>query len=132
MDSSTTEKITINANTTDLGIIDLLVSEGFYATRTEFIKTAIKAQLDRHEADKHRLLDAKASTGGDWFVGVGAVQKDELDVLARKGKTKSITCIGLLVIDKDIPLELLKQTVCDIKVYGVCRCSPQVRAHYKL
>ncbi len=43
-----TEKITINLGYVDLGHIDLLVQEGFYSTRTDFIRTAIRNQIERH------------------------------------------------------------------------------------
>src|SRR5882672_3022519 len=42
------EKITINLGYVDLGHIDLMVQDGFYANRTDFIRTAIRNQLDRH------------------------------------------------------------------------------------
>ena len=37
-----TEKITINLGLVDLGQIDLLVQEGFYTNRTDFVRTAIR------------------------------------------------------------------------------------------
>ena len=40
------EKITINVGLIDLGQIDLLVNEGFFANRTDFIRTAIRRQLE--------------------------------------------------------------------------------------
>ena len=51
---SETEKITINLGLVDLGQIDLLVQEGFYQNRTDFIRTAIRNQLGAH-ADAGRL-----------------------------------------------------------------------------
>ena len=42
------EKITINLGYVDLGHIDLLVQEGFYSNRTDFIRTAIRNQIERH------------------------------------------------------------------------------------
>src|SRR6266566_4621269 len=42
------EKITINVGYVDLGHIDLMVQEGFYSNRTDFIRTAIRNQLERH------------------------------------------------------------------------------------
>ena len=42
------EKITINIGYVDLGQIDLLVQEGFYANRTDLIRTAIRNQLALH------------------------------------------------------------------------------------
>ena len=41
------EKITINLGCVDLGQIDLLVQEGFYANRTDLIRTAIRNQLGK-------------------------------------------------------------------------------------
>src|SRR3712207_8916575 len=43
-----TEKITSNLGVVDLGQIDLLVQEGFYANRTDFIRTAIRNQIAAH------------------------------------------------------------------------------------
>src|SRR5829696_439206 len=45
---SETEKITINLGLVDLGQVDLLVQEGFYSNRTDFIRTAIRNQLGTH------------------------------------------------------------------------------------
>ena len=42
------EKITINLGYVDLGHIDLLVQEGFFSNRTDFIRTAIRNQLGSH------------------------------------------------------------------------------------
>lgn len=130
MNTSPLEKITINANTADLGKIDLLVSEGFFATRTEFIKLAIKALLEQHEQDTRDILKIKVKN--DWFIGVSAIAKSELEVLKAKGQKKTIVGMGLLVIDQDIPLQLLQDVITAIKVYGVCRCAPDIKTHYAL
>jgi Arc/MetJ-type ribon-helix-helix transcriptional regulator len=42
------EKITINLGYVDLGHIDLFVAEKFYSKRTDFIRTAIRNQLERN------------------------------------------------------------------------------------
>ena len=42
------EKVTINLGFVDLGHIDLMVQEGFYSNRTDFIRTAIRNQLEHH------------------------------------------------------------------------------------
>jgi len=47
-DMERTEKITINLGPVDLGQIDLLVQEGFYSNRTDFIRTAIRNHLSTH------------------------------------------------------------------------------------
>src|SRR5690349_4913915 len=55
-----TEKITINLGYVDLGHIDLLVEEGFYSNRTDFIRTAIRNQIERH-ADAAKQSVARKS-----------------------------------------------------------------------
>jgi Arc/MetJ-type ribon-helix-helix transcriptional regulator len=130
----TTEKITININTIDLGHIDLLVNEGYYATRTEFIKTAVKKQLDRHEEDTKKLIEQKAKHGDyELSIGVGGFTKSELERIIQKKEAKiKMIFIGLFITPKDVTLELLEQAVESIKVYGVCRCSQEIKDRYGL
>ena len=37
-----------NLGYVDLGHVDLMVQDGFYSNRTDFIRTAIRNQLERH------------------------------------------------------------------------------------
>src|SRR5262252_9150281 len=55
-----TEKVTINLGYVDLGHIDLMVEEGFYTNRTDFIRTAIRNQLDRHADVVRQSVGRKA------------------------------------------------------------------------
>lgn len=130
MNINQTEKITVNANVADLGKIDLLINEGYYANRTEFIKTAIKLQLDRHDEDVKQLL--QTGNKRDWFIGVAVLTVYELETMKLRGQTKEIQGMGLLVIDKDVTLELMKDTVSAIKINGVCRCPADIKEYYKL
>lgn len=130
MNINQTEKITVNANVADLGKIDLLINEGYYANRTEFIKTAIKLQLDRHDEDVKQLL--QTGNKKDWFIGVAVLTVYELETMKLRGQTKEIQGMGLLVIDKDVTLELMKDTVSAIKSNGVCRCPADIKEYYKL
>ena len=57
-----TEKITINLGYIDLGQFDLMLQEGFYSNRTDFIRAAIRNQIERHgdavkRSAAHRSLD---------------------------------------------------------------------------
>ena len=126
-----TEKITININTVDLGYIDILVSEGYYATRTEFIKTSIKRQLEGHNRELERLIERKEQET-TWIVGIGVFTKSELQEVKAAGQKLRITVVGLLIIPEDIPLELIEETVVSVNVYGVSRCSKEVKAKYGL
>lgn len=127
----TTEKITININTVDLGYMDVLVSEGYYATRTEFIKTAIKRQLEGHHREVERVIERKEKEN-NWAVGIiGLTERELLDLKAAGEKTR-LTVVGLLIIPESIPLALIEETVESITVHGVCRCSREVKARYGL
>lgn len=126
-----TEKITININTVDLGYIDVLVSEGYYATRTEFIKTAIKRQLEGHNQQLERMIERKEQEN-PWIVGIGGFTKSDLLKAKAAGQKLRVTVVGLLIIPEDIPLELIEETVESIHVYGVSRCSREVKARYGL
>lgn len=128
MNIISTEKITINVNTSDLGKIDLLIHEGYYASRTEFIKNAIKMQLDKSDDDIKKLLVME--TKKDWFVGVSVLTVDELQSMKRRGQIKAIRGMGLLVIEKDVSLELMKDTISEIEIYGVCRCDKAIKQYY--
>ncbi|MBR3292926.1 MAG: hypothetical protein IKI69_00675 [Oscillospiraceae bacterium] len=128
MNIISTEKITINVNTADLGKIDLLIHEGYYASRTEFIKNAIKMQLDKSDDDIKKLLVMENKK--DWFVGVSVLTVDELQAMKRRGQVKAIRGMGLLVIDKDVSLDLMKDTISAIETYGVCRCDKAIKQYY--
>lgn len=130
MNMVATEKITINVNTADLGKIDLLVHEGYYASRTEFIKNAIKMQLDKNDDEIKKLLLSENKK--DWFIGVFVLTADELQAMKRQGQVKKICGTGLLVIEKDVCLELMKATISAIEIYGVCRCDKAIKEYYGL
>ena len=55
------EKITLNLGFVDLGHVDLLVRDGFYSNRSDFIRTAIRNQLERH-GDVARAAVARVNT----------------------------------------------------------------------
>lgn len=126
----TTEKITININTIDLGYIDLLVSEGYYSTRTDFIKTSIKMQLEKHEEETKRLIKQKENSDSQLIVGIGGMTRKDLETAISENKKMKIVHVGLFFLPKDVSLELFEQVVESIKVYGVSRCSKEIKDKY--
>ncbi len=117
------EKITINLGHVDLGYIDLLVQEGFYANRTDFIRTAIRNQLDRH-GDATRQSTARKSLD----VGMRHYGRDELEALRAAGQMLDIRVLGLAVIASDVPPELARATIASITVLGALQASAAVKA----
>ncbi|MCE4223205.1 CopG family transcriptional regulator [Methylobacterium sp. C25] len=117
-----TEKITINLGHVDLGHIDLLVSEGVYANRSDFIRTAIRNQVERH-ADVTRQSIARKSVE----LGLRHYRRSELEALLAAGEMLDIRVLGLAVIEPDISPELARATIGSVEVLGSLQASLAVR-----
>ena len=118
-----TEKITINIGLVDLGQIDLLVREGFYANRTDFIRSAIRAQLATRASAVNDTVARRTLVLGTEHYGRGDLEK----VLAARQKVH-IRVLGLASIADDVTPELARQTIASVEVLGAFRASPAVKA----
>jgi Arc/MetJ-type ribon-helix-helix transcriptional regulator len=97
------EKITINLGYVDLGHIDLMVQDGFYSNRTDFIRTAIRNQLDRHtDAVKQSVARKKLD------LGIRHYTREELEAVEAAGETVDIQVLGLASIAPDVTPELAR------------------------
>jgi Arc/MetJ-type ribon-helix-helix transcriptional regulator len=117
------EKITINLGYVDLGQIDLLVDEGFFSNRTDFIRTAIRKQLDRHE-DAVKQSVARHQLD----LGLRQYSRHDLEAVHAAGETLHVQVLGLAVIAKDVPPDLARATISSIHVLGALQASPEVKA----
>ncbi|HEX6684448.1 MAG TPA: hypothetical protein VF062_16720 [Candidatus Limnocylindrales bacterium] len=116
------EKITINMNVVDLGKVDLLVAEGFYANRTDFIRTAIRNLLDRHEDEVKRTVGRKQA-----IVGVIHYNREELEAFKEAGRMLDVTITGLFSLGSDVTPELARAVISSLRVTGVFRASQAVK-----
>ena len=117
------EKITINLGYVDLGHIDLLVQEGFYSNRTDFIRTAIRNQLDRHnDAVKQSIARQQLD------LGLRQYSRQDLETVRAAGEALHIQVLGLVVIAADVPPQLAQETIASIHVLGALQASPAVKA----
>jgi Arc/MetJ-type ribon-helix-helix transcriptional regulator len=117
------EKITINLGYVDLGQIDLLVREGFYSNRTDFIRTAIRNQLDRHnDAVKQSVARHQLD------LGLRQYSRQDLEAVKAAGEMLHVQVLGLAVIAADVPAELALETIASIHVLGALQASPAVKA----
>ena len=117
------EKITINLGFVDLGQIDLLVREGFYSNRTDFIRTAIRNQLDRqNDAVRQAVSRQKLDLGMRVYT-----RRDLEEALARH-ELVAINVLGLAIIAGDVPPELARQAIASVRVLGALQASPAVKA----
>ena len=109
-----TEKITINMSVVDLGQVDLLVDEGFYSSRTDFIRTAIRSQLEKHTFEIQQSVERHS-----YIVGVLSYDKNDFDKFKQKGEKLTISVIGLLHLHNDITTELAQEVIESLQVRGV-------------
>jgi Arc/MetJ-type ribon-helix-helix transcriptional regulator len=122
-DLDRSEKITINMSPVDLGQIDLLVREGFYSNRTDFIRTAIRNQLATQAAAIDRTVTRRTLV-----LGIQQFSRADLERVRAAGETVRIRVLGLAVIADDVTPELAAQTIEEIEVLGAFRASPAVKA----
>jgi Arc/MetJ-type ribon-helix-helix transcriptional regulator len=118
-----TEKITINISAVDLGKIDLLVQEGVYSNRTDFIRTA-----NRNLIDKHSLEIQQSITRHSYMIGALVYDKSDFEKFKDKGKKINVTMIGFLYLATDIPPELALEVIESIEVRGIFHASDALKA----
>jgi Arc/MetJ-type ribon-helix-helix transcriptional regulator len=117
-----TEKITINLGYVDLGRIDLLVQEGFYTNRTDFIRAAIRSQLGTHTADVGTLIERRTLD-----IGLRDFTRSDLQAVRDAGELLHIKVVGLARLAPDIPADLARDTIGSITVLGSLQASPEVK-----
>ena len=117
-----TEKITINLGHVDLGKIDLLVREGFYTNRSDMIRTAIRALLERHQADT-----AIVQTRHSFDMGIRLFSRSDLEELLGKGERLDIKVLGLAIIASDVEPELARASIARLTVLGTLQASREVK-----
>jgi Arc/MetJ-type ribon-helix-helix transcriptional regulator len=118
-----TEKITVNVGVVDLGEIDLLVREGFYANRTEFIRSAIRAQLATRATAVEQTVARKTLA-----LGTRRYSRRELEELRAAGQMVDVRVLGLASIDEDVSADLARATIASVEVLGAFRASDAVKA----
>lgn len=117
-----TEKITINVGAVDLGKIDLLVEQGHYSNRTDFIRTAIRSQLEKHAVEVQQSV-----TRHSFGVGAFSHSLADFERYKAKGEKMKIDVIGLYNIASDVPAGLANEVVEYVKVYGIFQASRVVK-----
>ncbi|MGA9602098.1 MAG: CopG family transcriptional regulator [Methylocystis sp.] len=117
------EKITVNLGYVDLGHVDLLVREGFYSNRTDFIRTAIRNQLASHsDAVKQSI------TRHTLELGLRRYSRAELEAVRASGEKLHIRILGLAAIDENVTPDLARETIASVHVLGALQASNAVKA----
>ena len=130
------EKVSVNINSSTLSNIDILVDNGYYSNRSDFINQALREGLQKHQSTLDRIIDKnikdEKESPNHWFVGVYALEKQELEVMKEQGKPATYTGYGVLIISEEIDEETLFRVVQSIKIKGKVICSKSIKEHYNL
>ena len=117
------EKITINLGFVDLGQIDLLVQEGFYSNRSDFIRTAIRNQLQTHAEVVRQTVLRKSIA-----LGLRHYGRADLEAAVAAGERLQIHVLGLASIAPDVSAELAAAAIDSVLVLGTFQASAEVKA----
>ena len=121
-----TEKVTVNLGFVDLGHIDLMVAEGFYSNRTDFIRTAIRNQLSVQQEAVRQVMSRKSLV-----LGLQRFSRVDLELLQRGGEMLDVKVLGLASVDDDVSPELAVATIASVTVLGAFHASPAVKQALK-
>lgn len=116
------EKITINLGYVDLGRIDLLVQEGFYSNRSDFIRSAIRRQLDQNAESLGRSIDRYRLE-----LGLRDYGSAELEAVRAARELLHIRVLGLVRIAADVTPELARATIGSLTVLGALQASAAIK-----
>jgi Arc/MetJ-type ribon-helix-helix transcriptional regulator len=116
------EKITVNVGIVDLGRIDLLVQEGFYASRADFIRTAIRNQIERQKTAVDSI-----STRKSMVIGTLGYSRKDLEHKRENNEMVNVKVIGMFILGDDITPELARETIQSVTVRGVFKAPDDVK-----
>jgi Arc/MetJ-type ribon-helix-helix transcriptional regulator len=116
------EKLTINLGFVDLGSIDLLVRDGFYSNRSDFIRTAVRNQLATHAE-----IAKQAASRLTLEMGLRTYARKDLEAVQAAGEKLRIRVLGLAVIADDVTPDLARATIESITVLGALHASAEVK-----
>jgi Arc/MetJ-type ribon-helix-helix transcriptional regulator len=117
------EKITLNLGYVDLGRVDLLVREGFYSNRTDFIRTAIRNQLARHAEEVARSIDRHTLE-----LGLRDITAADLEAAREAGAILHVRVVGLVRIAPDVTPALARAAIGSLTILGAVQASAEVKA----
>jgi Arc/MetJ-type ribon-helix-helix transcriptional regulator len=116
-----TEKISFNMSVVDLGQVDLLVDQGFYSSRTDFLIAAVRRQIESHAATVQHAVERKSMT-----VGMAIYGREDLEKRVAEGNPIDIRVVGVLKIAGDVTPELARAAIKSVSVFGKIRAKPEV------
>jgi len=133
MSENNTEKVSVNINISTLSGIDLLVDNGYYSNRSDFINQAVRSALQQHQSTIDRIVEKNIKRHDQgWFLGICGYTAKDIHELYQAGEREAIRGYGLLVIDDACDENELFSVIQSICVKGKVVCTKSVKAHYGL
>lgn len=130
------EKVSVNINSSTLSCIDLLVDNGYYSNRSDFINQALRNLLQQQQSTLDRIIDkhsdSSKKSANPWFLGIYSLDADGIEELLLQGGGSTVHGYGILVIDEDIDTARLFAAVSNIRVKGKVLCRAEIKEHYNI
>lgn len=126
-----TEKVSVNINSSTLSSIDVLVDNGYYSNRSDFINHALRLALQKDQSTLERIIQQNTREGGpQWFLGLSTLTAMDVESMYTKGKTMDIIGYGIMIIDDNVDTQKLFAVLKTIRIKGKFIAAPEVKAHY--
>ena len=121
--AANTEKISLKLSAIDLGQVDLLVDQGFYFSRTDFMHAAVRNLLLPHAPTVQQAIARQLMV-----LGVVTHTRRSLEKVIGSRQQLDIRVVGVLRLAQDVTPELACEAIKSIKVCGSFQASPEVKA----
>jgi Arc/MetJ-type ribon-helix-helix transcriptional regulator len=116
-----TEKVSFNMSAVDLGQVDLLIEQGFFSSRTDFLVAAVRNMLQNHSPTVRQAVE-----GRGMLLGVAVYSKSDLERRVAEGRPADIRVVGVLKIEDDVTPQLALSAISSVSVFGKFRAKPEV------
>ena len=116
-----TEKISFNMSVVDMGQVDLLIEQGFYSSRTDFLVAAVRNLLGTHNTTVKQAVERRYMT-----LGVALYTREDLEARLASGSPLDVRVVGVLKIADDVTPELARAAIRSVTVFGKIRAKPEV------
>jgi Arc/MetJ-type ribon-helix-helix transcriptional regulator len=120
---SDTEKISFNMSVVDLGQVDLLIEQGFYSSRTDFMVASVRNLLQSHSTTVRQAVESRFMT-----LGVAIFGREDLEKRVAARNPVDIRVVGVLKIADDVTPELAQAAIRSVSVFGKIKARPEVVA----
>lgn len=118
-----TEKISFNMSVVDMGQVDLLIDQGFYSSRTDFLVASVRNLLASHNTTVKQAVERRFMT-----LGVAVYTREDLEARIASSTPIDIRVVGVLKIGDDVTPELARAAIRSVTVFGKIRAKPEVIA----